>query len=417
MGGTGVEGLSAQRVWDRCEALGGISELAGGLTRIYLSDQQRRANELVLGWMREAGMSARLDAIGNCVGRYEGDRPGLPCLMLGSHLDTVRDAGRYDGMLGVVAAIECVASLHARGVRLPFAVEVVGFADEEGVRFNATLLGSRAVAGTFKPQTLELQDRDGVTLGDALRRFGLDPALIPTAARRGREVLAYAELHIEQGPVLESEGLPVGVVTAISGASRYQIEIEGEAGHAGTVPMNLRKDALTAAAECVLEIERICGRSRGLVGTVGKLETLPGAVNVVPGRVRFTIDIRAPIDSMREEAAMAVFEAVARIGERRKVKVSAQKTHEGRTAPCAEWLMEQMAEAVEAEGVRVRQLPSGAGHDGMAMIELADIAMLFVRCARGISHNPAEAITLDDIDLSTRVFLRFIERFDPSRRP
>jgi len=413
---TVADGIRAQRVWDRCEALGRISEMEGGLARVYLSAEQRRANELVLGWMREAGMAAHLDAVGNCVGRYEGERPGLPCLMLGSHLDTVRDAGKYDGMLGVVAAIECVASLHERGVRLPFAVEVVGFADEEGVRFNATLLGSRAVAGTFKPQTLDAKDRDGVTMREAMRRFGLDPDLIPGAARRRREVLAYAELHIEQGPVLEAEGLAVGVVTAISGASRYAIEIEGEAGHAGTVPMNLRKDALTAAAECVLEIERLCGRTRGLVGTVGKIEALPGAVNVVPGRVRFTIDIRSPIDSVREEAAMAVFEAIARVGERRKVKVSAHKTHEGRTAPCADWLMEQMAEAVAAEGITVRELPSGAGHDGMAMIDLADIAMLFVRCTGGISHNPAEAVTLADVETGTRVFLRFIERFDPSRK-
>ncbi len=268
--------LSAQRVWDRLEALGRISEMEGGLTRIYLSSEQRLANELVLGWMRDAGMSARLDAVGNCVGRYEGDRPGLPCLMLGSHLDTVRDAGKYDGMFGVVSAIECVASLNARGIRLPFAVEVVGFADEEGVRFNATLLGSRAVAGTFKKETLNAVDRNGVTLREAMKRFGLDPDAIQGAARSRREVLAYAEIHIEQGPVLESEKLPVGVVTAISGASRYAIEIEGEAGHAGTVPMGLRRDALTAAADCVLEIERICSRTRGLVGTVGKLETFPG---------------------------------------------------------------------------------------------------------------------------------------------
>jgi allantoate deiminase len=408
--------LSAQRVWDRLEALGRISEMEGGLTRIYLSSEQRLANELVLGWMREAGMSARLDAVGNCVGRYEGNQPGLPCLMLGSHLDTVRDAGKYDGMFGVVSAIECVASLNARGIRLPFAVEVVGFADEEGVRFNATLLGSRGVAGTFKKETLNATDRNGVTLREAMKRFGLDPDAIQSAARHRREVLAYAEIHIEQGPVLESEKLPVGVVTAISGASRYAIEIEGEAGHAGTVPMGLRRDALTAAADCVLEIERICSRTRGLVGTVGKLETFPGAVNVVPGKVKFTIDIRSPHDSVREEAAMEAFSAIAKIGERRNVKVSATRTHEGRTAPCASWLMEQMAEAVEAEGLTVRELPSGAGHDGMAMIELTDIAMLFIRCTRGISHNPAEAITLEDAAIGSRVFLRFIENFDPSRK-
>jgi allantoate deiminase len=413
---TPTDTLSAQRIWDRCEALARLSEMTGGLTRVFLSGEQRLANELVLGWMRDAGMAARLDAIGNCVGRYEGDRPALPCLMLGSHLDTVRDAGKYDGMLGVVAGIECVASLHARGIRLPFAVEVVGFADEEGVRFNATLLGSRAVAGTFKPETLAATDRDGVTMAQALERFGLNPGAIPKAARRRSEVLAYAELHIEQGPVLEAEGLAVGVVTAISGATRYAVEIEGLAGHAGTVPMTLRQDALAAAAECVLEVERIARRTRDLVGTVGRLEALPGAVNVVPGRAKLTLDVRSPHDTIREEAVMDILGAFAAIGERRRVRITATRTHEGRTAPCAPWLMQQMAEAVAAEGIAVRELPSGAGHDGMAMIELADIAMLFVRCAKGISHNPAEAITLADAETGARVFLRFIERFDPTRK-
>jgi allantoate deiminase len=409
--------LSAQRIWDRCEALARCSEQPDGLTRVFLSPEQRAANDLVLGWMREAGMSARLDAIGNVCGRYEGARPGLPCLMLGSHLDSVRDAGKYDGMLGVVSAIECVASLHARGVRLPFAVEVVGFADEEGVRFNATLLGSRAVAGTFRTGALDAVDRDGVTMREALAAFGLDPAAVPRAARRREDVLAYAELHIEQGPVLEAEGLPVGVVTAINGATRYALELEGMAGHAGTVPMNLRQDALACAAECVLAVERVCSAVPELVGTVGRIEALPGAVNVIPGRVRFTLDVRAPADAVREKAVSDLLEDFDAICRRRGVRFSATKTHEGPTAPCARWLMAQIAAAIEAEGLPARALPSGAGHDGMAMIDLADIAMLFVRCEKGISHNPAEAITLGDVDTSARVFLRFIENFHPAGRP
>jgi allantoate deiminase len=362
-------------------------------------------------------MSARLDAIGNVVGRYEGERPGLPCLMMGSHLDTVRDAGKYDGMLGVVAAIECVRALHARGKRLPFALEVVGFADEEGTRFNATLLGSRAVAGTFKGEVLDNVDKDGVTMHDALRAFGLDPARIGEAARRREDVLAYAELHIEQGPVLEAEGLPVGVVTAINGATRFAVEIDGMAGHAGTVPMSLRQDALAAAAECVLAIERRCGGEPELVGTVGKLECLPGAVNVVPGKVRFTIDIRAPRDPMRLAAVEDVLADMKTIAKRRNVRIAATKTHEGGVAACAPWLMDQIGAAIAAEGIPVRKLPSGAGHDGMAIIDLTDIGMLFVRCEKGISHNPAEAITLADIATSARVWLRFIENFDPSRKP
>ena len=404
---------SAQRIWDQCEALAKLSEMPGGLTRVYLSDEQRRANELVLGWMREAGMSARLDAAGNCVGRYEGERPGLPALVLGSHLDTVRDAGKYDGMLGVIAGIECVRTLHARGRRLAFAIEVIGFADEEGVRFNATLLGSRAAAGTFKPEVLDAVDKDGVSMREAMRRFGLDPARIAEAAHRRNEVLAYAELHIEQGPVLEAEGLPVGVVTAINGATRFAVEVDGMAGHAGTVPMNLRQDALVAAAECVLAIERRCSAVPELVGTVGKLETLPGAVNVVPGKVRFTIDIRSPRDPERLAAVADVLAELRAIGERRNVSIKATKTHEGAVAPCAGWLQEQIGSAIAAERLPVRKLPSGAGHDGMAMIDLADIGMLFVRCEKGISHNPAEAITLADVETGARVFLRFIENFRP----
>jgi allantoate deiminase len=408
---------SARRIWDHCEALGRVSELDGGLTRVYLSDEQQRANELVLGWMREAGMSARLDAVGNCVGRYEGERPGAPALVLGSHLDTVRDAGKYDGMLGVVAGIECVRTLRLRGRRLPFAVEVIGFADEEGTRFNATLLGSRAVAGTFKPEALDALDKDGMPMREAMRRFGLDPARIGEAAYRKADVLAYAELHIEQGPVLEAEGLPVGVVTAINGATRFAVEVDGLAGHAGTVPMTLRQDAMAAAAECVLAVERRAGAEPELVGTVGKLECLPGAVNVVPGRVRFTIDIRSPRDASRLTAAADLVREMQGICDRRGVHVRIAKTHEGKTAPCADWLQAQIGEAIAAEGLPVRRLPSGAGHDGMAMIDLADIGMLFVRCEKGISHNPAEAITLDDAATSARVFLRFIENFDPTKKP
>jgi allantoate deiminase len=412
-----LTGPSAQRIWDHCETLGKISELDGGLTRVYLSDEQRRANELVLGWMREAGMSARLDAAGNCVGRYEGERAGLPALVLGSHLDTVRDAGKYDGMLGVIAAIECVRTLRLRGRRLPFAVEAIGFADEEGTRFNATLLGSRAAAGTFRPEVLDAVDKDGVSMREAMRRFGLDPDRIADAAKRREDVLAYAELHIEQGPVLEAEGLPVGVVTAINGATRLAVEVDGVAGHAGTVPMSLRQDALAAAAECVLAVERRCAAVPELVGTVGKLECLPGAVNVVPGKVRFTVDIRSPRDADRLAAVADVLGELAAVAKRRNVAIRPVKTHEGRVAACAGWLQAQIGEAIAAEGLPVRKLPSGAGHDGMAMIDLADIGMLFVRCERGISHNPAEAITLDDVATSARVFLRFIERFDPKKKP
>ena len=368
---------------------------------------------LTLEWMREAGMSARIDAIGNVVGRYEGNRPGLPCLMLGSHLDTIRDAGKYDGMLGVVAAIECVRTLHARALRLPFALEVIGFADEEGVRFGATLLGSRAVAGTFDAAMLDTRDRAGVSMREALEHVGLDAGALPLAARRREELLAYAELHIEQGPLLESEQLPVGVVTAINGFSRHAVTLHGMAGHAGTVPMNLRQDTLAAAAECVLEVERIAQRESDLVGTVGRLETIPGAINVIPGEVRFTLDIRAPHDAVRARAVHDILAAIEAVCARRKVRMESLRLMDSPVAPCAPWLMQQMDDAVAATGVRVRRLSSGAGHDGMAIAAIADICMLFVRCEKGISHNPAERVTLEDVDVGARVLLSFIEKFRP----
>src|SRR6476659_10142329 len=242
----------------RIHQLGAISGTPEHLARIFLTPEHHKAADLILSWMREAGMSAHLDAIGNVCGRYEGERPGAPCLMLGSHYDTVRDAGKWDGPLGVITAIACVAELNRRGKRLPFAIEVVGFADEEGVRFASTLLGSRAVAGTFDESVLNTRDRDGVSMRDALVRFGLDPDHIGAAARARRELLAYLELHIEQGPVLEAHNLPVGVVTAIAGATRLAARLTGMAGHAGTVPMHLRRDALAGAAECVVAIEEFC---------------------------------------------------------------------------------------------------------------------------------------------------------------
>lgn len=397
---------------DRCEALSQHSELESGLTRVYLSAEQHAVNELVIGWMREAGMTTRIDAIGNCIGRYEADRPDKPCLILGSHLDTVRDAGRYDGMLGVVTAIECVHALHAVAERLPFAVEVIGFADEEGVRFGTSLLCSRAIAGTLDEGVLNAVDKDGVDLTEAMRRSGLDPDRVGEAAYSSAQVLAYAELHIEQGPVLETEGIPVGVVTAINGSTRYALEITGMAGHAGTVPMNLRQDALAAAAECVLAVEALAKREAPLVATVGRLETLPGAINVIPSKVRFSLDLRSPDDAQRATAVNAVLSEMKTICERRSVSLDLKQLNDARVALCAPWLQTQISEAIAAEGLPVRCLPSGAGHDGMAMQALTDIGMLFVRCKRGISHNPAEAVSEPDVEVALRVFLRFITSFE-----
>jgi allantoate deiminase len=398
----------------RINRLAAISETPDNLTRIFLTPEHRVAADLIMAWMVEAGMSAHLDAIGNVCGRYEGDRPGLPCLMLGSHYDTVRDAGRWDGPLGLITAISCVADLNKRGKRFPFAIEVTGFADEEGVRFASTLLGSRAVAGTFNERVLASKDEAGTSMREALVQFGLDPDHIGAAARVRGELLAYVELHIEQGPVLEARGLPVGVVSAIAGATRMAARVTGMAGHAGTVPMELRRDALAGAAELITKIEELClTDGRGLVGTVGYIHATPGATNVIPGQVHFTIDLRAPTDVHRNRAVADIVRQIEAIAKRRKLELRLDVTHENRTVPCAPWLKAQVAEAVAAEGYPVFELPSGAGHDGMAMVDIADVAMVFVRCRGGISHHPDEHVELADADAGARVLLRLIENFRP----
>jgi allantoate deiminase len=397
----------------RIDELATISEDPQKLTRIFLSPEQARASALIQSWMNAAGMATRVDAIGNVVGRYEGSRPGLPALVLGSHLDTVRDAGKYDGMLGVVTAIACVDRLNSEDRRLDFAIEIIGFSDEEGVRYGTTMLGSEAVAGTFDMDVLTLADGQGVTMEQALRDFGLDPGEIAACAHCRNEILAYVEFHIEQGPVLEGWGLPVGCVTSISGATRYEATITGQAGHAGTVPMPARKDAMAAAAECVLAIEARCSAEPGLVGTVGRMEVGPGAINVIPGQAAFTIDIRAPDDAQRIRAAADLVGQLETIARKRGVTLTMRKIHDMAAAPCAPWLMDQVDRAIAAEGVTPFRLPSGAGHDGMAMIAIADIGMIFLRCAGGISHNPAEAITVADAEIGAQVLLRFIRDFQP----
>lgn len=396
----------------RLDALAEISESPDMLTRRYLTRQHAAANALVRGWMRQAGMTTRMDDAGNIIGRYEAARPGASALVLGSHLDTVINAGRYDGMLGVVLAIQCVDALHRARRRMPFAIEVVGFGDEEGLRFQSTYLGSRAMAGTFEPDLLERRDSDGISLRDAMIEFGLHPQAISHAARDPADILAYVEVHIEQGPVLERKDLPVGIVTAIAGATRLEVEVTGLAGHAGTVPMGGRRDALAAAAAMLLAVERLCGEMAEVVGTVGRIEADPGAVNVIAGAARFSVDLRSPSDQRRAETLQALRAAFAKIANERSVKVSVETTHDAASVPCAAWLMAGLGAAVADQGVEVIELASGAGHDAAAISAIADVAMLFVRCAGGISHNPRESVAAADVAVAGRVLGRFIETFD-----
>ncbi len=387
------------RLFERCEALSRLSETTDGLTRTYLSPQHRQANALVGEWMHEAGMRVWQDAVGNICGRYEGQLPGARALLIGSHLDTVRNAGKYDGMLGVVTGIELVARLHARGERLPFAIEVVGFGDEEGVRFGITLLGSRGLDGGWQPQWLETQDRDGISLAQALVAFGLDPARVHEARRRPEALLAYLEVHIEQGPRLEQAGLALGVVTAINGAKRLHLSFGGQAGHAGTVPMTLRQDALIGASEFVLAAERIA-HELGIVATVGQIQCHPGAVNVIPSRVNLSLDIRAAEDSERDRGLEQLLASGEAIAARRGLTFQHDCFYSSPATPCAASLQRRLVEAVQGVQGRVLSLSSGAGHDAMAMATLCPIGMLFVRCAGGISHHPAEAVLPADLGLA-----------------
>lgn len=417
----------------RCDELGRppFSDTADGLFRGYLTSAHAACVEQVGAWMVEAGMDVRLDAAANLIGRYEGAEPGAPALLVGSHLDSVRDAGRYDGPLGVMLGIECVAALHAAGKRMPFAIEVIGFGDEEGSRFPAAMLTSRAMAGVLEPAALAIADAEGVSVGDALAAFlpgvragrsrgtgevgttasASQAANAVLAARRAASsAIAYLEAHIEQGPVLEAAGRALGTVTGIAAQRRYAVTVSGEAGHAGTTAMPLRRDALAAAAEMVLAAEAHAREAAcDLVATVGRLEAAPGAANVIPGRVAFTLDVRAGTDARRDAAADAILAYFGRIAERRGVALACALVHELPASPCDPHLVDLIDAAVAGGGQPPFRLVSGAGHDAMVMAALCPTAMLFIRCRGGISHNPAEHVEAADAEAALAAMLRFID--------
>ncbi len=406
---------------ERCETLGAITEEPGRVTRTYLTPQHRQAGEQILAWMQAASMEASFDALGNVVGRYYAADKNAPVLMTGSHMDSVVDAGKFDGVFGILTAIACVNDLHSRGKRLPYTLEVIAFGDEEGVRFGVTLIGSKALAGRFDNQWLEKLDANGVSMRDAIKDFGGASGNIAEAItglrRDPAKVLAFVESHIEQGPVLLDQGLAVGVVTAIAGATRVRVRIEGLAGHAGTVPMPGRQDALTAASEMVLAVEKHCtAHADTLVGTVGKLAVSGGgATNVIPGEVVFTIDLRSGDDALRL-AALAALEGECRtIAARRKVNIDWDAFFHLSAAPCDPRIQAQFAASVQSQGVAVRHLPSGAGHDAMVFADNLPIGMLFVRCGNGgISHNPRETLSAEDAETATTALLHFLENFEPA---
>ncbi|WP_380182144.1 allantoate amidohydrolase [Kalamiella sp. sgz302252] len=400
---------AATRIMARCDSLAEISETPDALTRVYLSPEHLQANRLVGEWMTAAGMRVWQDSVGNICGRYEGQQPGAPALLLGSHLDTVRNAGRYDGMLGVLTAIEAVQALHQRNQRLPLAIEIVGFGDEEGTRFGITLLGSRGLTGSWPESWVSHPDGNSITVAQAMADAGLDAQEIGQAAREVSDIVAYLELHIEQGPCLEQEDLALGVVTAINGARRLNCRFIGEAGHAGTVPMTHRKDALAAAAEWMVFIEQAAPKhGPQLVATVGTLQCQPGAVNVIPGEVMLSLDIRGPEDRALAELLSELLTQAEAIALRRGLSFSAEEYYQIPATRCDEKLQKVLSEAVTQVQGRSLSLPSGAGHDAIAIAERWPVGMLFVRCDRGISHHPAESVKTEDVAKAVRAWTKAV---------
>jgi len=393
-------------IWDWQERLSTHSDPGyaekGQLTVTYLTDAHRACAQRISHWMRECGFDeVAVDAVGNVVGRYRADRPGAPTLMTGSHYDTVRNGGKYDGRLGIFVPMACVRELHRQGRRLPFDLEVIGFAEEEGQRYRATFLGSGALIGDFKPEWLDQKDADGITMRDAMMHAGLCIDDIPKLRRDPARYLGFIEVHIEQGPVLYELGLPLGIVTSINGSVRYQAQIVGMACHAGTTPMDRRRDAAVAAAELALFVERRAARDADSVGTIGMLEVPSGSINVVPGECRFSLDLRAPSDPQRDALVNDVLAELAAICQRRGLRYALEETMRAAAAPSDPAWQQRWERAVDALGVPVYRMPSGAGHDAMKLHEVMPQAMLFVRGQNaGISHNPRESTTSDDIQLA-----------------
>jgi N-carbamoyl-L-amino-acid hydrolase len=423
--GFGVEPTLGHQVWDCAELLAphtdpGCAE-RGELTVTYLTDAHRACATQLRSWMVDCGFDeARIDAVGNVVGVYRGSDPLQPRLLTGSHYDTVRNAGKYDGRLGIFVPMVCVRELHRAGKRLPYGIEVVGFAEEEGQRYKATFLGSGALTGHFDPAWLDQQDADGITMRATMRHAGLPATLeaIGALERRPADYRGFVEVHIEQGPVLNALDLPLGVVTSINGSLRYLGEVRGMASHAGTTPMDSRRDAATAVAELALYLERRAAVVPDLVGTMGILSVPNGSTNVVPGRCQFTLDIRATTDAVRDACAADVRAELAQLCARRGVSYSLEQTMRAAAAPSAPAWQQRWERAVAACGLPVFRMPSGAGHDAMKLHEVMPQAMLFVRGQNaGISHNPLESSTSDDMQLAVDAFMHVLHQLADEPTP
>lgn len=397
------------RIMSLADHLAQWSEQPDALTVTYFSNAHKAVAAELGQLLRAAGMEVRTDAIGNVVGRYEVSKPNAKTLLLGSHYDTVRNGGKYDGRLGILVPLVLIEHLNRTKHRLPFNIELLCFSEEEGVRFPIGYLGSQAIAGKFDPKNLDAKDDDGIPLRKLLEEAGVDVKSIASLARAKNDLIGYVELHIEQGPSLLNANIPVAIVTGIAGAVRHRVVVEGEAGHAGTVAMQFRRDAGAAAAEMILAVEKRCQGVPSLVGTVGQLLVPNGAMNVIPGRCEFSIDIRASANDVRDAAAMDVLSSFNQIARDRGVKVEAQEVLRMSAIPLSSYFQERLAAAAERLGVKPLMLPSGAGHDAAMMSGLTQSAMMFVRCGNGgVSHSPLEIITEEDADFAARMLFDFL---------
>jgi allantoate deiminase len=410
MEGSETKMIDGERLWRRISDLGEIGkQRGGGVTRLSLTEEERAAKDLVASYMEEAGLSVYEDAVGNLFGRREGRDPGSPTVLVGSHVDSVYNGGNFDGPLGVLAGIEVLQTMGERGMETEHPIEVVAFTDEEGARFSFGMIGSRALAGKLGAGDLEnYEDGDAVSVAEAMRVYGLDPEKVGDAARPEGSIEAYVELHIEQGRVLESEDLPVGVVTGIAGAVWLRFILDGETGHAGATPMNLRRDALAAAAEIMGLIEAETAKTGTAVGTVGQLDLEPGGINIIPGKVRFSLDLRDIDEGVRDGVEARIMEGAEEVCRRRGVELEVETLQRLAPAPCSDLVRGAAERACRRLGIRVHALPSGAGHDGMQLADLCPMGMIFVRSRGGVSHNPNEWSSKEDCAAGAEVLFHTV---------